>query len=146
LKFIPPRRVPKLPADIVVYKDDEKDKAFLVVECKASSSEHDIEIARKEGLGNATLLSSEWLLLVCGEEEIIYFVKEKPSLKKLENFRRAELPIAYSEAPKYKYKKGGNLFEELRKVESDELDAKFHKQPLKSDNMSRIALYHLHLI
>jgi len=126
-EIYPPRRVPKLPADIVVYKDDEKDKAFLVVECKASSSEHDIEIARKEGLGNATLLSSEWLLLVCGEEEIIYFVKEKPSLKKLENFRRAELPIAYSEAPKYKYKKGGNLFEELRKVESDELDAKFQR-------------------
>lgn len=126
-EIYPPRREPKLPADIVVYKDDEKEEVFLVVECKPSSSETDIEIARREGLGNATLLMADWLLIVCREEEIIFSVKDKPSLKQLEEYRKAELPIAYSQAPKYKYKKSEGLFEELRKVSSDELDGKYQR-------------------
>jgi len=32
----PPRREPKLPSDIVVYEDDAKEKAFIVVETKAN--------------------------------------------------------------------------------------------------------------
>jgi len=123
----PPRREPKLPADIVVYKDDAKEEPFIVVECKATSSKTDVEIARREGLGNANLLLSEWLLLVCGEEEAIYYVKDRPSLKSLEKFRRAELPIAYGKPPKYRFKKGGGIFKELRKASLNELHNKFQR-------------------
>ncbi|QSR86106.1 type I restriction enzyme HsdR N-terminal domain-containing protein [Candidatus Methylacidiphilum infernorum] len=37
-EVIGPRREPKLLADIVVYEDDDKEKAFLVVETKAQST------------------------------------------------------------------------------------------------------------
>ncbi|RLI77962.1 hypothetical protein DRP04_10650 [Archaeoglobales archaeon] len=126
-EITPPRREPKLPADIVVYKDDYKEKPFIVVECKATSSKADWEVAKREGLGNANLLLSEWLLVVCGEEEAVYYVKDRPSLAKLEEFRRAELPIAYGNVPRYKYKKGGEVFEELRKTTLNELDNKFSR-------------------
>lgn len=126
-EILPPRREPKLPADIVVYKDDEKEKPFIVVECKATSRKTDIEVAKREGLGNANLLLSEWLFIVCGEEEAIYYVKDRPPLKKLEEFRKAELPIAYGKAPKYKYKKSGGLFEELRRADLNELHNKFQR-------------------
>jgi len=64
----PPRREPKLPADIVVFEDKNHEKAFIVVECKADSSEGSIQVAKREGLGNANLLTAQYLLLVCGEE------------------------------------------------------------------------------
>jgi len=123
----PPRREPKLPADIVVYREDNKKDVFLVVECKANSDEAEIIVAKKEGLGNATLLSADWLMSVCGEEEIVYYVSRKPSLGSLEGCRAAELPINYSEAPKYRFKKKGDLSEELRIANSWELDSKFQR-------------------
>jgi len=45
-EVMPPRREPKLPADIVVYEDDEKEKIFIVVETKATSTETEIEIGK----------------------------------------------------------------------------------------------------
>lgn len=60
-----PQRLPKLPADIVVYEDDEKETVFLIVETKAGSTLKDIEEAKREGLGNANLLNSKFLLIVC---------------------------------------------------------------------------------
>ena len=120
------RREPKLPADIVVY-DKARKSIFLVVECKPSAEQKEIEVARREGLGNATLLSADWLLLACGEEELVYYVSNKPSLETLEDCRVAELPTCYSEAPKYRFKKRGGVAEELRVVESKELDTKFQR-------------------
>lgn len=126
-EILPPRREPKLPADVVVYKDDEKENPFIVIECKPTSSKTDVEVAKREGLGNANLLLAEWLFTVCGEEEAVYYVKDRPSLKRLEDFRKAELPIAYGKAPKYKYKKGGGLFEEIRRADLNELHNKFQR-------------------
>jgi len=127
LEVYPPRREPRLPADIVVYKNDEKDKTFIVVETKSSSLESEINIAKKEGLGNANLLLADWLLLVCGEEELIFYVKDRPSLRRLDGFRKAELPIAYGKVPKYRFKKGGDVIEEIRKASLNELHSKFQR-------------------
>jgi len=125
LEVYPPRLEPKLPADIVVYYDDERVKPFIVVETKATSEESNIDKAKKEGLGNANLLLSDYLLTVCGEEEAVYYVKERPSIKNLENYRRSELPVAYGKETKYKYRKGGDIFSELRKATLNELNNKF---------------------
>ncbi len=57
----PPRREPKLPADIVVYEYDDKEIAFVVVETKAESTKKDLEETKREGLGNANLLNAKYL-------------------------------------------------------------------------------------
>jgi type I restriction enzyme M protein len=124
----PPRREPKLPADIVVFEDKNHEKAFIVVECKADSSEGSIQVAKREGLGNANLLNAQYLLLVCGEEELAYDLKGHPSSwKVLEKFRISQIPIKYRQPPKYRYKKGGDVFSELRKADLNELRTKFKR-------------------
>jgi Type I restriction enzyme R protein N terminus (HSDR_N) len=45
-----PRRRPMLPADIVVYSDDDREHAYIVVETKAESSLHALKEARRQGL------------------------------------------------------------------------------------------------
>lgn len=122
-----PRRVPQLPADIVVYQDDELENVYIVVETKANSTEKDIEVAKREGLGNSTLLSSDYLLCVCDEEELTYNVKSNPSLKALEKNRISQIPINYGLEPKYKYKRGEKPPFDLRKVALKELKNKFQR-------------------
>ncbi|GAI43622.1 unnamed protein product, partial [marine sediment metagenome] len=102
-------------------------KVYIVVETKASASESEIDTAKREGLGNANLHLAEWLLLVCGEEELIYLVKDRPALKNLDNCRKGELPISYGKSPEYKFRKGGDIFEELRKASLNELQNKFQR-------------------
>ena len=91
----PPRRVPKIPADIVVYTDNEKTRSFIVVETKASSSRNHVSRAMREGLGNANLLVADWLLLVCGALKKAYYVKDRTSLKRLETYEQKDIPESY---------------------------------------------------
>jgi len=126
-EIVPPRREPKLPADIVVYEDDEKEEVFIVVETKATSSEKDVKIGVREGIGNANLLNAKYLLVVCDEEEIAYDLKSKPSLKSLDKYRIPQIPIAYGKLPEYRYKKGGGEFFELRRANFNELKNKFQR-------------------
>jgi type I restriction enzyme M protein len=86
-----------------------------------------VEIGRREGIGNANLLNAKYLLVVCGEEEIAYDVKNKPSLKSLEKYRIPQIPIAYGKLPEYRYKKGGGVFFDLRKANFNELKNKFQR-------------------
>jgi type I restriction enzyme M protein len=121
-----PRREPKLPADIVVYEDDDKESAFIVVETKAESSIKDIEEAKREGLGNSNLLNATYLLVACGPERMTYNIEKHPStVVKLEKYRIADIPIKYGKAPKYRYKRG-DPEHELKEASFNELDKKFH--------------------
>jgi type I restriction enzyme M protein len=122
-EIYPPRREPKLPADLVVYQK-EKDRCFIVVEIKDEETEKEIQIAKREGLGNATLLDAKYLWIVCGSERFAYDVYEKPSLAELEKNRIADIPIAYGREPKFKFKKGDPQLD-LRDVSFNELEAKF---------------------
>jgi len=126
-EVVAPARVPPYPADIVVYKEDEKVHGYIVVELKASSSETDIETAKREGLGNARLLSASYLLIVCGKFEATYDLKEEPSLKTLDKYRIPSVPQKYGKVPKYKYVKGGGAFFELSGATLKGLLAKFQK-------------------
>lgn len=119
-----PRREPKLPADIVVYEDDEREIPYLVVETKARSTKKDIEEAKREGLGNANLLNSKFLLIVCDNERYAFDVSKRPALKSLDKYVIAELPVKYGKIPHYKYMKGDSKWD-LRKVEYSDLSNKF---------------------
>lgn len=119
----PPRREPKLPADIVVY-EKERDKVFIVVEIKADETEKKIEVAKREGLGNATLLDARYLWIVCGTEKFAYDVYDKPPLEELEKHRIADIPIAYGKEPKFKYKKADPEWD-LSPISYNELGRKF---------------------
>lgn len=121
----PPRREPKLPADIVVYEDDDKEIAFVVVETKAESTKKDLEEAKREGLGNANLLNGKYLWGVCGGERLAYNLEKRPStVGRLEKYRIADIPIKYGREPKYRYKRGDPEWD-LRKASFNELSNKF---------------------
>ncbi|NQE46184.1 Type-1 restriction enzyme MjaXIP specificity protein [ANME-1 cluster archaeon GoMg2] len=128
MEVYPPSRAPPYPADVVVYEDDEHEKVFIVVEAKADSSERNIEIAKREGLGNANLLNTKYLLLVCGEEELSYDVSSKPSLSSLEKHIISQIPPKYGKLPKYKFKKEREKsFFDLRYASLNELNNKFQR-------------------
>lgn len=118
-----PRREPKLPADIVVY-EKTRNKCFIVVEAKWEETEKKIEEAKREGLGNATLLDAQYLLLACGSLRLAYDVYEKPPPEELEEHRIADIPIAYGKEPQFKYKKGDAEWD-LKATNFNELQQKF---------------------
>lgn len=124
VEVYPPRRVPKLPADIVVFQDDEHERVFLVVEVKDAAERGKVKEAKREGLGNANLLMSKYLLLVCGPETMAFDVQGRPSLKTLEKYTIANIPRKYGRIPKYKFKKGDPQWE-LRLLNFKELNNKF---------------------
>jgi type I restriction enzyme M protein len=119
----PPRREPKLPADLVVY-EKTRNKCFMCIEVKAEETDKKIEEAKREGLGNATLLDAQYLLLACGSERLAYDVYKKPPLEELEKYRVADIPVAYGKEPEFKYRKGGHQWD-LRRVSFSELEQKF---------------------
>lgn len=119
----PPRREPKLPADIVVY-EKTRNKCFIVVEVKAEETEKKIEEAKREGLGNATLLDAQYLLLACGSLRLAYDIYGKPPLEELEKHRIADIPVAYGKEPKFKYKKGDPQWD-LQATNFSDLEHKF---------------------
>lgn len=123
LEVYPPRRVPKLPADVVVFEDDRHDHTYVVVEVKPTGQKAKIDEAKREGLGNANLLNPRYLLLVCGPERMAYDVEEKPSLSNLEKFTIADIPKRYGNIPRYKYKKADKNWD-LRRASFNELDNK----------------------
>jgi len=124
VEVFPPRREPKLPADIVVFEDDEHEKPYIVVEVKASSQKIQIDEAKREGLGNSNLLNAEYLLLACGYETLAYNVTKKPSLVNLDRCTVADIPKKYGKVPKFKYKKGDPDWE-LGRASFNELSNKF---------------------
>jgi len=121
----PPRREPKLPADVVIYRDNAKESVYAIAEVKASSK--DFEIAKKEGVGNANLLNAAYLIIVCDAEPwSVFDVSQKPLVENLDHFKIPDLPILYGEEPEYKYKKGDSQWD-LKEVSLDELIKIFRK-------------------
>ena len=104
-EVIAPRREPQLPADIVVYKDDDLDEPYIVVETKANSTDEDVKVAKREGLGNCNLLNATFLMVQCNKKRLSFNVTNKPSLKSLEKNLIADVPVSYSRTPKYRFYK-----------------------------------------
>jgi type I restriction enzyme M protein len=98
LEVYPPRREPKLPADIVVFKDEELKHAYIVVETKADSNKASIDEAKREGLGNANLFRAPFLLCVCKDKWLAYDLRgQVSSWEALDEFAIPDIPRAYSE-------------------------------------------------
>ena len=127
LEVIPPRRDPKLPADIVIYKDKNHTIPYAVVEVKATQSEANIKVAKRQGLGNANLLRANFLLCVCGDEEMTYDVTSQPALKELDRCIVAQLPVNYGLAPQYKFKRGKPSPFGLNEASLNQLKRKFQR-------------------
>lgn len=126
-EIAPPARVPPFPADIVIYEEDEKIHVYAVVETKSSSEESHIKEAIREGLGNANLLRARYLLIVCGEYEATYSLRESPALKVLEKYRIPTIPTRYGKEPKYRFVKGGEPFFEIKSTDTKSLNSKFQR-------------------
>lgn len=122
-----PSRQPPYPADIIVYWDDAHSRAFIIVECKPTSQPADLKVAQKEGLGNANLFHADYLVVACGDALEVYDVRVHPTLRGLGKCRISDLLIGYAKPPQFKYRKGGDVFEEPRRVSLYELQGKFQK-------------------
>jgi len=117
----PPRREPKLPADVVVYKDDDLEEAFIVIETKSEATPSKIKEAKREGLGNTILLKAQFLLIQCGTKRMVYDLSsDKVSLKSIDRYIIADIPVSYGKTPKYRFKKA-DLDNDLVSVNFKEL-------------------------
>lgn len=59
-------------ADIVVYRDDEKNKPLMVVECKASEVDISCDEVREQAERYRDILSADYIMLVNGCKLVIY--------------------------------------------------------------------------
>lgn len=59
-------------ADIVVYRDDKKKDALLVIECKASEVDVSCYIVREQAEGYLKILDADYYMLINGHQIIMY--------------------------------------------------------------------------
>lgn len=59
-------------ADIVVYRDDEKNKPLMVIECKASEVDISCDEVREQAERYRDILSADYIMLVNGCKLVIY--------------------------------------------------------------------------
>lgn len=107
LEVTVPRRTPSDRADVVVYRDDELDYPYLVVECKsAGQAPQDRLQGVEQAFGNATGLEAPFVLYDDGGESQL-FVRGPATgyapLERIENRRggRGNLPEQYGDVPVY---------------------------------------------
>jgi len=124
LEVRPPRREPKLPADIVVYDSEKKEHVFIVTEVKAEANKATIDEAIREGLGNSNLLGAKFLWIVAGAEKFAFNVEGNPTLDNLNKHAIAVIPERYGKVPKYLYKKTDPKWD-LRRATFNELSSIF---------------------
>ncbi|ACV24364.1 N-6 DNA methylase [Methanocaldococcus fervens] len=116
-----PRRTPTDRADIVVFEDDELKKPFIVVECKREGiTDAEFEQAIEQLFGNANSLKAKYGIVVAGLRRRAFNIADYPPLERKKNII-SDIPIKYGKPVKYRFKKGGNIFEELKVVSRDEL-------------------------
>ena len=59
-------------ADIVVYRDDKKKDALLVIECKAPEVDVSCYIVREQAEGYLKILNADYYMLINGHQIIMY--------------------------------------------------------------------------
>jgi type I restriction enzyme M protein len=121
-----PRREPKLPADIVVFKDNNLEEPYIVIETKSEDTKAKLKEAKREGLGNANLWTAPFLLIQCGSKKLVFDLSTKVSLKSLDKHIIADIPVSYGKTPKYRFKKA-DPDNDLVNVDFKELSNIFQK-------------------
>jgi type I restriction enzyme M protein len=120
LEIIVPRRTPADKADIVVYEDEEKKSAYLVIECKKDAiSQAEFKQAIEQAFGNANSLRAKYAAVVAGNTRTFFDIAGfKPSER--ERNVVSDLPVKYGKVPKYGYIKG-DVEKDLKVISRDEL-------------------------
>lgn len=114
-----PRRTPNDWADIVVYKDDECEEPYIVVECKQRDvSNAEFLQAIEQGFGNANSLRCPFLWVTSGVQNKCYDVKSYKPQEREANIIAA-VPIDYQGIAKGKYAKGGFYYNPKTKKEEE---------------------------
>ena len=62
-------------ADIVVYKDETQQKAFIVIECK-KRTQRDLREAKEQALSYANFLRADYAQATNGKEKITLYIKD----------------------------------------------------------------------
>jgi type I restriction enzyme M protein len=116
-----PRRTPSDRADIIVFEDNELKKPFIVVECKREGiTDAEFEQAVEQLFGNANSLKAKYGIIIAGLRRRAFNIADFPPLEREKNII-SDIPIKYGKPIKYRFKKGGTIFEDLKIVSKEEL-------------------------
>ena len=78
-------------ADIVVYRDDEKNKPLMVIECKAPEVDISCDEVREQAERYRDILSADYIMLVNGCKLVIYKYQDGKNFELVEIFSYKEL-------------------------------------------------------
>lgn len=128
LEVLMPDRVPNNFADIVVYNDDKKKDAHIVVECKQpEASDAEFKQAIEQGFAYSAVVSAQYLWVTSSISDRYFNVKDFPKGEREEN----EIPIipifGQKEFKEPTYIKGGEGLRALKTLTEDELTKIFKK-------------------
>ena len=113
LEVAVPRRTPNDFADIVVYKDIEKKKPYIVVECKKDGISDSAFIQTIEQVfGNANSLRADFAAAVAGNTRRFFDVANHPPAERDANVV-ADVPVQYGEVEESKFKKNDPVWDIL---------------------------------
>lgn len=123
-----PRRKPEDSADLVVFHDDAHKKPYCVIECKQDGiSEAEIEQAAKQAGGNANNFRAPYGMMVAGTVRVVFDAKQWTPKRPLDSGIIADLPVRYSQAPKYRYWKQREGWPDLAVVNESQLRDAFQQ-------------------
>src|SRR3989344_4885754 len=121
-----PDRTPERYADIVIYEDEAKTKAYIVVECKKDGiSDAEFEQATKQAIANARVLKAPYAICVAGNTHRA-METEVWNDKAPEKAIITDIPISYGVVEEFRYKKGDEKWD-IKVVDQDELKRAFQK-------------------
>ncbi len=121
-----PDRTPERYADIVIYEDDAKKKAYITVECKRDDiSDAEFEQATKQAIANARVMKSPYAICVAGNTRRA-METEHWNDKEPEKATITDIPVSYGKVEEFRYKKGDPKWD-LKVVEKSELKRAFEK-------------------
>lgn len=121
-----PDRTPERFADIVIYEDDTKTKAYIVVECKKDGiSDAEFEQATKQAIANARVLHAPYAICVAGNTRRA-METESWNDREPERATITDIPISYGRIEEFRYRKGDPNWD-IKVVDQDELKRAFQK-------------------
>ncbi len=102
-----PRRTPGDRADLIIYEDDEKKKAYFVFECKrADVSDAEFEQAIEQACGNRANEAAPYAGTIAGlRRRLLRFDIFPPGER--ERNHLTDIPVRYGKPPIWRFYKGG---------------------------------------
>jgi len=105
VEILVPRRVPSDRADLVVYRDDERKDAFIVVECKRDGiSDAEFTQSVEQACGNRASLGAQFAAAVAGETRRFLDFRKAAAGERDKN-RISDLPLNYGNPPEWRFYK-----------------------------------------